>query len=131
MIRIMIDDELRNILIGLKEPVLLRDTSGKVIARARPANESVSRREREFRDAQAIIQPVIDDILRDQLIGLHDTIELCDASGLVIAKVTPVNDAATYRGFEPRISREELETRRKSPGRGYTTAEVLKHLESL
>ena len=118
-------------LIGLKEPVLLYDTSGEVIARLRPANEQATYPWRSLREEQSMIQPVIDDLLRDKLIGLQETIDLCDTSGRVVAKATPVNDAATYRGREPRISEEERNERRKYTGRTYTTAEVLKHLESL
>ena len=131
MTRIVIDDVLREKLIGLNEPVLLSDTSGERIARARPVKEATSYIRRELREEQSMSRIVIDDVLREKLTGLKETVELCDASGLVVAKVTPVNDAATYRGYEPRLSREEIEERSKNIGRTYTTAEVLKHLESL
>jgi hypothetical protein len=131
MTRIVIDDVLREKLIGLKEPVLLYDTSGELIARARPANNAATYIRRSLREEQSMIQPVIDDAFRDKLIGLKEPIELHDSFGLVVATVTPVDDAATDVGAEPRISEEEREERRKQPGRGYTTAEVLKHLESL
>ena len=74
---------------------------------------------------------VIDDVLREKLIALKGTVELCDASGKVVARATPTSDASTYVGHEPRISEEEREHRRKYKGPMRTTEEVLKRLEEL
>ena len=73
---------------------------------------------------------VIDDVLRQKLNGLGESVELCDASGRVVARVTPL-ETATYVGREPRISEEEREERRKYDGPMRTTTEVLKRLEEL
>ena len=124
MTRIVIDDVLRNNLIGLTGPVLLHDTSGRVIAEARPAGD-VEGEPRTGRQEGAT-RIVIVDPLPERLNGLKEPAELYESWGLIIATVVPV-DAATPPG---RISDAELEDRRKT-GRGYTTAEVLKHLESL
>ena len=131
MTRIVIDDVLRDKLIGLNESVLLYDTAGQLIARMRPANDAATYIRRELREEQSMTQPVIDDVLRDKLIGLKEPVELCDCWGWVVAIDTPVDDEATYRGREPRISEEDRKERRRYTGRCYTTAEVLKHLESL
>ena len=74
---------------------------------------------------------VIDDVLRDKLSSLKGAVELCDASGRVVARATPMNDAGTYIGREPPISEAEREERRKYNGPMRTTEEVLKRLEEL
>ena len=72
----------------------------------------------------------LDDVLRSKLGNLGQTIELCDESGLVIARIVPSVDLSEY-DLEPQISKEELLRRMQSNERTYTTAEVLAHLESL
>ena len=122
MTRIVIDDVLRNNLVGLTGPVLLHDTSGRVIAEARPAADTGAEPGAGEQDAASRI--VIVDTLRDRLDDLKEPAELCDSWGLVIATVEPVD-------HEPPINEEELAERRKNTAPGYTTAQVLKHLESL
>jgi hypothetical protein len=122
MTQIVIDDVLRNNLVGLTGPVLLHDTSGRVIAEARPvADAEVEPRTGRQEGTTRI---VIVDTLRDRLNDLKEPAELCDSWGLVVATVAPVD-------HEPPISEEELAERRKNTAPGYTTAEVLKYLESL
>lgn len=73
----------------------------------------------------------VDSLLRERLLDLSSPLELCDGSGRVLAHVTPVECASEYVPAEPQVSHEELRRRAKSSERRYTTAEVLKHLESL
>jgi hypothetical protein len=74
---------------------------------------------------------VVDEALKDRLLGLHQPLELCDESGQVLARVLPAVDLSAYEPWEPQISAEEIR-RRLAPGRKrYTTAEVLAYLESL
>lgn len=93
MNRIVIDDVLRNNLIGLTGPVLLHDTAGRVIAEARPPVENGA--EPRASRQEAASRFVIVDPLRDGLDDLNEPAELCDSWGLVIATITPVKDAAT------------------------------------
>jgi hypothetical protein len=58
-------------------------------------------------------------------------IELCDESGHILARVVPVLDREIYASSEPQIRGEELDRRIASPGKTYTTAEVLAYLERL
>ena len=75
---------------------------------------------------------VIDDVLREKLIGLMGTAELCDASGQVLARVVSTAMQVTPEDLIPPMGEEELKRRlTSSPSRTYTTEEVLRHLESL
>ncbi len=75
---------------------------------------------------------VMDDVLREKLNGLGEILELCDASGKVLARVVPAAPQLTPEDLIPPIGEEELARRlNSSPTRTYTTAEVLRHLESL
>jgi hypothetical protein len=93
MTRIVIDDVLRNNLVGLTGPVLLHDTAGRVIAEARPAADAEG--EPRTGRQEGTTRIVIVDPLRDRLDGLKGPAELCDSWGLVIATIRPVSDAAT------------------------------------
>jgi hypothetical protein len=74
---------------------------------------------------------ILNDVLRNALPNLSEPLELCDESGKVVAKITPVVDLSEYEGLEPpELSPEELK-RRKTSEKWYTTAEFLKHLESM
>jgi hypothetical protein len=55
--------------------------------------------------------------------------ELCDEFGQTIGYFRPI-DRSEYNGVEPPISDEELRQRESELG-GFTTAEVLAHLDSL
>jgi hypothetical protein len=74
---------------------------------------------------------IVDNALRTKLQDLTEPLELCDESGRILARVLPTVDSDLYEGLEPRISQEELRRRRENKGQGYTTAQVLAHLESL
>jgi hypothetical protein len=74
---------------------------------------------------------VIDANLPSVLLQAAEPAELCDESGRVIGRFLPQPDPAEYGPLEPQVSEEELERRDRSNGKRYTTAEVLRHLESL
>jgi hypothetical protein len=74
---------------------------------------------------------IVDAALREKLSGLTEVVELCDESGRVLGRFLPKLDRAHYENLEPQISKEELQRRRQSKERTYTTAEVLAHLEKL
>lgn len=78
-----------------------------------------------------MIRIEIDDILRQRLGNLAKPVQICDASGRVLAHVLPVDDMADFELVSPDVSDEELERRHRSNERRYTTAEVLDHLERL
>jgi hypothetical protein len=73
---------------------------------------------------------ICDAVLREKLHDLTTTLELCDESGHVLARVVPVTGTEVDTG-EPQMSREEWQRRMAQKGKTYTTAEVLAHLESL
>ena len=72
----------------------------------------------------------IDETLPQKLASLILPVELCDATGRVVGRFTPILDPNEY-DLEPQISAEELQRRRQCKGKGYTTAEVLAYLEKL
>jgi hypothetical protein len=74
---------------------------------------------------------VLDASMRARLNGLTRPLEFCDEAGHVLGRFTPTPDPSCYEGLEPQISREELERRKRSKGKTYTTAQVLDHLEKL
>lgn len=63
-------------------------------------------------------QILLDEVLRKKLLELRQPLELCDESGRVVGRVTPV---------EPQLSEEELQRREQEPE--FSTAEVLAQLE--
>ncbi len=73
----------------------------------------------------------LDEILRNKLCNLSDSIELCDESGRVVARVYPAADPSEYESWAPPISDDELRRLEHSDEKRYTTAEVLAHLEKL
>ena len=74
-------------------------------------------------------QVVVDKTLLAQLRGLTEPLELCDASGRILAHLVPALDPSLYEPVEPQLSPEELQRHREEPD--YSTAEVLAHLEKL
>jgi hypothetical protein len=74
----------------------------------------------------------IDATLRAKLGDLSRQFELYDESGqrLGFYVPAPTYDPALYEWAKSQISDEELRRRAEEPG-GYTTAEVLQHLEEL
>ena len=73
-------------------------------------------------------QIIVDETLRTKLHNLTQPLELCDANGQVLARLTPALDLSQYEGLEPPVSKEELQRRRQNKGKTYTTTEVLAHL---
>lgn len=72
---------------------------------------------------------VLDASLRAKLNDLTHPLEFCDEAGHVLGRFTPTPDASRYEALEPQISRDEMERRKRSKGKTYTTAQVLEHLE--
>lgn len=77
-----------------------------------------------------MVQIAIDDVLRDQLDGLTQPIELCDASGRVVARVTPVDVSSDVEFLNPEVDEAELVRRMTADEKQYTTDEVIRHLDS-
>lgn len=73
----------------------------------------------------------VDAALKEKLHSLTQPLELCDETGKVLARVTPVCDPTSYGPLEPRVSEEELTRREQANEKRYSTAEVLAHLEKL
>ncbi len=73
---------------------------------------------------------IIDASLHEKLIKVTHPVELCDREGHVLGKYVPSTDSTLYP-LEPQISKEELERRKQTKDRTFTTAEVLAHLEKL
>jgi hypothetical protein len=72
-----------------------------------------------------------DESLRNKLYNLSEPLEICDDAGRVLGRYLPTIDPSRYEVLESPISKEELLRRKKSKGKTYTTAEVLRHLEKL
>ncbi|HEY1381574.1 MAG TPA: hypothetical protein VGF55_32550 [Gemmataceae bacterium] len=72
----------------------------------------------------------LDAAVAERLRQALGSVELCDPAGKVIGRFTPTPDPDEY-DLEPQISEEELRRRMESNEPRYTTAEVLKYLESL
>jgi hypothetical protein len=75
-------------------------------------------------------QIVIDNETKSRLGDFTEPVEICDATGRVLARLLPVVDLADVEACRPDISEEELQ-RREREDKWYTTQEVLDHLESL
>jgi hypothetical protein len=73
-----------------------------------------------------MIRVPLDQTLRNKLRNLAEPLELCDESGLVVARVILVEE--DFEPREPQVSEEELQRRSTTPGKYYTTEEVLKML---
>ncbi len=74
-------------------------------------------------------QIIVDAFLMSRLNDLKQSLELCDASGKVLARVVPLLDESQFEPIEPSLSEEEIQRRRAEPD--YSTAEVLAYLEKL
>jgi hypothetical protein len=84
----------------------------------------------QAREVSAVTRVVVSESVRQQLRNFTEVLELCDDSGRVLARVFPVPNQAEAEAARPPLSEAEVR-RRKESDRWYTTAEVLKHLESL
>lgn len=74
---------------------------------------------------------ILDAGLRQKLKNFTETLEICDESGKVQARLIPYLDPKEYGPLEPQVSDEELIRRSQSNEPTYTTAEVLAYLEKL
>jgi hypothetical protein len=72
----------------------------------------------------------IDGDLASTLRTLTQSAELCDPSGKVLGRYTPLPDLSGRGPLEPQVSEEELDRRQRETG-SLTTAEVLAYLENL
>jgi hypothetical protein len=73
---------------------------------------------------------IVDDALRNKLRNLTESLELCDESGRMLARLIPASQLPNNSPWGPPISAEELRRREKSD-KWYTTEEVLAHLRGL
>ena len=69
----------------------------------------------------------LDSKLRHTLPDLSQPFEGCDEAGKTVGQYVPAGDALNG----PPISRDEIERHKRNKGKGYTTAEVLAHLDKL
>lgn len=74
---------------------------------------------------------VVDSTLRQRLGKLDEPFEFCDEAGHALGRFLPAVNPLDYEGLEPRVSREELDRRKKNKGQTFSTAEVLARLEQL
>lgn len=72
---------------------------------------------------------VVDPDLLNRLFNLAQPLEFCTESGSVLGTFTPLPEREAAIRAEPFVSEEELT--RRAQGEGYTTDEVIAHLESL
>ena len=73
---------------------------------------------------------IIDDDMREKLKGAREAVQIVDQDGHLLGTFKPIDVPPYDPSLIPPISEEELRRRTAEPG-GYTTEEVLKHLESL
>lgn len=160
MTRLTIDESIHEKLGNLTGPVELYDAEGHIIALVTPPDEAghfegpafpITLLEHERRKkgptdptkpngsvpkrptlAKAVSLLPLDEGVSKKLLGLTRAVDLCDAGGRAIARVTPVLDPALY-DLEGPVSREELDRRRESTSnpatRTFTLAEALAELE--
>jgi hypothetical protein len=76
-------------------------------------------------------QIFLDAMASSKLTNISQPVELCDPSGRVLGRFTPLIDLSQWEPLSPEINEEELERRANSPEKRYTTAEVIAHLEKL
>ncbi|HET6883158.1 MAG TPA: hypothetical protein VFI31_23515 [Pirellulales bacterium] len=65
----------------------------------------------------------------NKLLGLAQPLDVCDESGNVLGIFTPLSERERAERARPPLTVEELARRRSEPG--YSTAELLAHLEKL
>ena len=74
-------------------------------------------------------QITLDAALAGKLNELGQVVELCDPSGRVVGRFVPLIDLSKWEPISPDVSEEELERRKQSKEKRYTTEEVLAYLE--
>jgi hypothetical protein len=75
-------------------------------------------------------QIIVDQSLRSKLHNFSEPLDLCDETGQVLARLVPIRMFAPAEIQEPPISEEELQ-RREAETESYSTAEMLRYLETL
>jgi hypothetical protein len=87
-----------------------------------------------------MVRIVITEEQRQQLLTADGEIELCDESGRLLARATPVEASRSYlesiipEGWEPvlpEVSDEEIERLSQSDERGISTDELIRRLRGL
>jgi hypothetical protein len=73
---------------------------------------------------------IVDEFLRSRLNNFAEPLELCDASGRVLARLVPVVDWLDLEPCEPEISDEELREREQSD-EWLSSDQVQEHLRRL
>jgi hypothetical protein len=73
---------------------------------------------------------IVDSTTSRKLHEFREPVELVDETGRVLGTFRPPVERSAYRNLQPPLSIDELR-RRADKSRGYTTEEVLRHLESL
>ena len=74
---------------------------------------------------------ILDSNAVNQLSSARRPAELCDVTGKVIGRFVPALDTSDWEQLTPHVTEEELKRREQANEKTYTTAEVIKHLESL
>ncbi len=69
---------------------------------------------------------ILDSNLRHKLPDLSQPFAVCNEAGEVVGRYIPASADSN-----PPISREEINRRKQTKGKAYTTAEVLAHVEKL
>ena len=75
-------------------------------------------------------QVTVDSTLTGRLEKFREPVQLVNEHGRVLGTFRPEVDRSLYRNLQPPLTIDELR-RRADKSRGYTTQEVLEHLESL
>lgn len=75
-----------------------------------------------------MVSIIVDDDLRAKLGDLRAPVTLKDASGRVLAYLTPAEDRSIYDELDPGISDEEI-SRRSAAGGGKPLSEILADFE--
>ena len=75
-------------------------------------------------------QMIVDTEMSSRLDQCDEPVELVDPRGRVLGTFRPPVDRSLYRDLQPPLSIDELRRRAHQPN-GYTTDEVLRHLEGL
>lgn len=73
---------------------------------------------------------IVDEFLRRRLNNFAETLELCDASGRVLARLEPAAHWLDLQPCEPEISEEELREREQLD-QWLTSEQVQEHLRRL
>jgi len=78
-----------------------------------------------------MVRITIDQKLADKLLATDETVELCDASGRLIGKVTPAPQefADPWARFQD-LTDEEIERRANAPGPRYSSEQVKEFLKN-